>query len=129
LASEKLQVKDYLPSHNPVDEGLSFVSLESEDAAVIDLGMELEKPTTKEDFSLLSTTLYSTANRINVLSNEVSNHTGIILKKIEEMMGQRPVQKKVQAVQTKRPPLKRKVLEADLCYICGETGHWAPECP
>jgi hypothetical protein len=101
---------------------------ESQDAAVIDLEMELEKPMTKEDFSLLSTTLDSNANRINVLSNEVSNHTGIIRKKMEEMMVQRPVQKKDQAVQTKRP-VKKKAPDTDPCYICSETGHWAPQCP
>jgi hypothetical protein len=86
----KSQVKDYLPSQNPMDESLGFVFPESQDAAVIDLELELEKPMTKEDFSLLSTTLDSIANRINVLSNEVSNPTGIILKKMEEMMTQRP---------------------------------------
>jgi hypothetical protein len=79
---------------------------------------------TKEDFSLLLPTLDSIANRINALSNEVNNNTGIILKK----MGQRPVQKKDQAVQTKRPG-RRKAPETDPCYICGETGHWAPQCP
>jgi hypothetical protein len=126
---KKSQVKDYLLSQNPLDEGLGFVFPESQDAAVIDLEMEIEKPMTKDDFSLLSTTLDSIANRINVLSNEVSNHTGIILRKMEEMMAQRPVQKKDQAVQTKHPPMKRKAPETDPCYICGETGHWAPQCP
>jgi hypothetical protein len=108
---KKSQVKDYLPSQNPMDEGLAFMFPESQDAAVIDLEMELEKPMTK-DFSLLSTTLDSIVNRINVLSNEVSNHTGIMLRKMEEMMAQRPVQKKDQAVQMKRPG-KRKAPETD----------------
>jgi hypothetical protein len=112
-----------------MDEGLGFVFPESQDSAVIDLEMEMEKPMTKDDFSLLSTTLDSIANRINVLSNEVSNHTGIILKKMEEMIAQRPVQKKDQAVQTKCPPVKRKAPDTDPCYICGETGHCAPQCP
>jgi hypothetical protein len=124
---KKSQVKDYLPSQNPMDGGLGFVFPESQDAAVIDLEMELEKPMTKDDFSLLSTTLDGIVNRINVLSNEMGNHTGIILRKLEEMMAQRP--KKDQAVQTKRPPVKRKAPETDPCYICGETGHWAPQCP
>jgi hypothetical protein len=120
--------KDYLLSQNPMDEGLGFVLPESQDAAVIYLEMEMEKLMIKDDFSLLSTTLDSIANRINVLSNEVSNHTGIILKKMEEMMAQHPVQKKDQAVQTKRP-VKRKAPDTDPCYICGETRHWAPQCP
>jgi hypothetical protein len=111
-----------------MDEGLGYVFPESQDAKVIDLEMEMETHMTKEDFSLLLTTLNSIANRINVLSNEVSNHTGVILKKMEEMMAQLPVQKKHQAVQTKRP-VKRKAPDTDPCYICGETGHWAPQCP
>jgi hypothetical protein len=125
---KKSQVKDYFLSQNPMDEGLGFVFPESQDAAVIDLEMEIEKPMTKDDFSLLSTTLDSIANRINVLRNEVSNHTGIILKKMEEMMTQRPVQKKDKTVQTKRPE-KRKAPDTDPCYICGKTGHRAPQCP
>jgi hypothetical protein len=64
-----------------MDEGLVFVFPESQDTAVIYLEMKVEKHMTKEEFSLLSTTLESIANRINLLSNEVSNHTGIILKK------------------------------------------------
>jgi hypothetical protein len=58
----------------------------------------------------------------------VSNHTGIILKKMEEMMAQLPVQKKDQAVQIKRPG-KRKAPGTDPWYICGERGHLAPQCP
>jgi hypothetical protein len=112
-----------------MDEGLGFVFPESQDATVIDVELEMAKPMTKEDFSLLSTTLDSIANRINILSNEMGNHTGVILKKLEEMMKQRPVQMKDQAVQTKRPPMKRKAPDTDPCYICGETGHWAPQCP
>ena len=119
---KKAQSTDYLASQNPMDQGLGFVFPQSQDATVIDLEMEMEKPMTKDDFSLLSTTLDSIANRINVLSNEVSNHTGILLKKMEEMM--RQPRKKDQAVQT-----KRKAPETDPCYICGETGHWAPQCP
>jgi hypothetical protein len=102
-------------------EGLGFVFPECQDAAMIDLEMEMEKPMTKDDFSLLSTTLDRIANRINVLSNEVSNYIGIILKKMEEMMVQRPVKKKDQAVQTKRPA-KRKAPGTDPCYICSEKG-------
>jgi hypothetical protein len=40
---KKSQGKDYLHSQNPMDEGLGFVFPESQDAAVIDLEMELEK--------------------------------------------------------------------------------------
>jgi hypothetical protein len=68
---------------------------------------------TKDDFSLLSTTLDGIANRINVPSNEVSKRTGIILRKMEEMLAHRPVQKKDQAMQKKRPPVKRKAPETE----------------
>jgi hypothetical protein len=64
---------------------------------VIELDMEQQAPMTK-DFSLLSTTLDGIVNRINVLSNEVTNHTVIIVIKLEEMMGQRAVQRRTQAV-------------------------------
>jgi hypothetical protein len=59
----------------------------------------------------------------------VTNHKGIIVKKLEEMMGQRTVQKSDQAVQSKRPPVKIKTPDTDPCYICGESGHLAPQCP
>jgi hypothetical protein len=95
---------------------------------VIDLGIELEKPMTK-DYSLLSTALDGVANKINVPNNEVNNHTGIILKKLEEMMEQHPVQKKDQAVHMKRHPVRKKAPDTDPCYICSETGHWTQHCP
>jgi hypothetical protein len=116
---KKAQIQDYLPSQNPLVGGLGFVFPESQDAAVIDLEMEMETPMTKNDFSLLSTTLDGIVNRINVLSNEMGNPTGIIVRKLEEMMAQRL--KKDQAVQTKRPPVKRKAPETDPCYICGSS--------
>jgi hypothetical protein len=100
-----------------MDEGLGFVFSESQGDSVVELDMELEKQAsmTKEDFSLLSTTLDGIVNSINVLSNEVMNRTGIIVKKLEEMMGHRAVQKREQAVQTKRPPVKREAPDTDPC--------------
>jgi hypothetical protein len=65
-----------------LDGGLGFVFPESQSAALIDLEMEMEKPMTKDDLNLLSTTLVGIANRINVLSNEVSNHTGMTQTKM-----------------------------------------------
>jgi hypothetical protein len=97
---KKAQAMDYLPSQNPMDEGLSFVFPESQDATVIhvELNMEQQWSMTKKDFSLLTTMLDGIVNRINDMSNEVTNHTGIIVKKLEKMMGQRAVQKRGQAV-------------------------------
>jgi hypothetical protein len=53
----------------------------------------------------------------------------MILEKLKEIMGQRPVQKRDHAVQTKRPPVKREALDRDPCYICGETENWAHSAP
>jgi hypothetical protein len=54
---------------------------------------------TNGDCVYLSTTLDGIVNHINVLSNEVTHHTGILLIKLEEMTRERTVQTKERPVQ------------------------------
>jgi hypothetical protein len=106
---KKAQATDFLPSQNPVDEGLGSVFPESKDATMIKLNMAQQAPLTKEDFAILSTKLDGIDNRINVLSNEVTNYTGIIVKKLEQMTRQWAVQKRDQAIQTKHQAVQTKL--------------------
>lgn len=67
----------------------------------------------KEDFAIITTTLDGIVNRINVLSDETSIHTSILVIIIEEFKTTRP----------------RTELSTNPCYTCGKTGHLSPDCP
>lgn len=109
---EMAQTHDFRDTQNPMDPGLGYIFPdlpESQDATGIELGLyDPRQPLSKEDFAIITTTLDAIANRINVLHNEIVQHTGLVLKKLEEMGGK-----------------KKK----ESCYTCGETGHWSPDCP
>uniref|UniRef100_K1QZ91 Uncharacterized protein n=1 Tax=Magallana gigas TaxID=29159 RepID=K1QZ91_MAGGI len=43
----------------------------------------------KEDFGIITTTHEGILNTLQVMSNEIANHTDIILKKIQEIQGKK----------------------------------------
>ena len=67
-------------------------------------------PLRKEDFGIITTIL----NVFNVLSDEIRNHTSILLSKLE-----------VRA----KPNTSGDPQVKGAGYICHQQGHWAPECP
>ena len=90
----------YNPRHTPP---------QSQDAAGLDMGLyDHRSPLRKEDFGIITTTLDGIMNSVNVLADEIRNHTSILLSKLEE---------------------RAKSSSSGACFICHQQGHWAPECP
>ena len=106
---------DFLDSQDFMSSGAGFVynprhtSPQSQDAAGLDMGLyDHRSPQRKENFGIITTTLYGIMNSVNVLADEIRNHTSILLSKLEK---------------------RAKPSTSGACYICHQQGHWAPECP
>lgn len=106
---------DFLDSQDFMSSGAGFVynprhtPPQSQDAAGLDMGLyDHRSPLRKEDFGIITTTLDGIMNSVNVLADEIRNHTSILLSKLEE---------------------RAKSSSSGACFICHQQGHWAPECP
>ncbi|XP_056022021.1 uncharacterized protein LOC130054935 [Ostrea edulis] len=115
-----VQTTDFLPSQNPTDQGLGFFFPDSQDATGLELGLydkppisNEDSPMTRADFAIITTTLDGIVNCINVLADEIANHTAVLMKKLEEVV----------AAKSRKDPTN------NACFTCGETGHWSSDCP
>lgn len=85
-------------------------------------------PMSKEDFGIITTTQEGILNTLQIMSNEIANHTDIILKKIKDLQTPQPAK-----VEYKK---KKETTDNDeekkpkyVCYTCGTPGHCSPNCP
>lgn len=114
---------------------------QSQDTVALEMAAyDQEDPSymSKEDFGIITTTQEGILNTMQVMSNEIANHTDVILKKIQkgildilEVMTSEIsthtdlILKKIQEIQQK----KGGMTTVYKCYTCGEEGHFSPKCP
>lgn len=114
---------------------------QSQDTVALEMAAyDQEDPSymSKEDFGIITTTQEGILNTMQVMSNEIANHTDVILKKIQkgildilEVMTSEIsnhtdiISHKIQEIQQK----KGGMTTVYKCYTCGEEGHFSPKCP
>lgn len=85
-------------------------------------------PMSKEDFGIITTTQEGILNTLQIMSNEIANHTDIILKKMKDL--QTPQHEKEEFKKKKETTANDKEKKPNyVCYTCGEPGHCSPNCP
>lgn len=87
-------------------------------------------PMSKEDFGIITTTQEGILNTLQIMSNEIANHTDIILKKIKDLQPPQPDKDKEEYKKKKETTAKDEEKKPKyVCYTCGEPGHCSPNCP
>lgn len=115
-------MNNFLESQDPMSKGAGYYNpllTEAQDATALEMASYNNQPMSKEDFSILSTSQDGIINTLNVLSDEISKHTSIIINKINEVRDEL-VPKKEQGNEKKKEYS---------CFTCGEKGHFSPNCP
>lgn len=102
---------------------------ESQDATDLELAcLDQEKLATKEDLALLMATLVGSINDLMNLANEISETRNSITndrQALSEQVGEKKNETRNTTPVTSKIPTRK----TNPCYICGELGHWSPECP
>lgn len=81
-------MNNFLESQDPMSKGAGYYNpllTEAQDATALEMASYNNQPMRKEDFSILSTSQDGIINTLNVLSDEISKHTSIIINKINEV--------------------------------------------
>lgn len=81
-------MNNFLESQDPMSKGAGYYNpllTEAQDATALEMASYNNQPMSKEDFSILSTSQDGIINTLNVLSDEISKHTSIIINKINEV--------------------------------------------
>lgn len=81
-------MNNFLESQDPMSKGAGYYNpllTEAQDATALEMASYNNQPMSKEDFSILSTSQDGIINTLNVLSDEISRHTSIIINKINEV--------------------------------------------
>lgn len=115
-------MNNFLESQDPMSKGAGYYNpllTEAQDATALEMASYNNQPMSKEDFSILSTSQDGIINTLNVLSDEISRHTSIIINKINEVRDE---------LAPKKEQGNGKKKEYS-CFTCGEKGHFSPNCP
>lgn len=88
-------------------------------------------PMSKEDFGIITTTQDRILNTLQIMSNEIDNHTDIILKKITDLQTPQPDKDKEEEYKKKKETTAKDTEKKPkyVCFTCGEAGHCSPNCP
>lgn len=82
----------------------------------------------KEDFGIITTTQEGILSTLQIMNNEIVNHTDIILKKTTDLQTPQPDKDK-EEYKKKRETTTKDEEKKYVCFTCGEPGHRISNCP